>query len=159
MNAGGRRRSLLLRTAAVAAGVVIVDQATKSLALARLSDEGVDVFWTLRLRLAFNSGMAFSQGGGFTGAITIVGLVLVVVLVLVARRAERPVVAVALGLLLGGACGNLFDRLFRSHGGAVVDFIDFQWWPVFNVADVGVTCGAALLVLTSLREPAPTAAR
>ena len=52
---------------------------------------------------------------------------------------------------VGGAVGNLTDRLFRHNGGAVIDFIDLRWWPVFNVADAAITCGAILLVLTGLR--------
>ena len=57
------------------------------------------------------------------------------------------------GLLLGGATGNVVDRVFRGHGGAVVDFIDLQWWPVFNVADTCVVTGALLFVLVSSRKP------
>ena len=60
---------------------------------------------------------------------------------------------VSAGLLIGGALGNLVDRVFRGDGwlhGAVVDFIDVQWWPIFNVADIGVTCGAVLFALSSL---------
>ncbi len=142
-------------TAGVAAAVVVVDQVTKTLALEQLAHRSVHLVWTLRLRLAFNPGIAFSQGEGFTGVITIVGLVLVVGLVIVARKVDRAIVGAGLGLVLGGACGNLSDRLFRDHGGAVVDFIDLQWWPVFNVADVAITCGAVLLVLTTLRDPSP----
>jgi signal peptidase II len=70
-----------------------------------------------------------------------------------ARRVTSATLAVALGLVLGGAVGNLADRLVRGNGGAVIDFIDFQWWPVFNLADVAISCGAVLLVLRSLREP------
>jgi signal peptidase II len=67
--------------------------------------------------------------------------------------------AIALGLVLGGALGNLADRLIRGHGGAVIDFIDFQWWPVFNVADMAITIGAVLLVIAGFREgEAPTGA-
>jgi signal peptidase II len=61
----------------------------------------------------------------------------------------------AVGLIVGGAIGNLLDRLFRAPGwfrGAVVDFIDLQWWPIFNVADIGVTVGGALLLLTSVLD-------
>ena len=65
-------------------------------------------------------------------------------------RSTRHVGAVALGLVLGGAAGNLLDRLFREGsgflGGGVVDFIDLQWWPIFNVADAAVTIGGLLLV-------------
>jgi signal peptidase II len=63
--------------------------------------------------------------------------------------------AVALGMIVGGASGNLCDRLLRGDAGllhgSVVDFIDFQWWPVFNVADIGVVCGAILLVIATFR--------
>ena len=60
-------------------------------------------------------------------------------------------------MIVGGALGNVLDRAFRGdagffHGG-VIDFIDFQWWPVFNVADIGVVCGAVLLVISTLRDP------
>jgi signal peptidase II len=82
----------------------------------------------------------------------------VVVLVAVGRSVDRTAIAVALGLVLGGALGNLADRLFRSPGfgrGSVVDFVDLRWWPVFNVADAAITCGCVVLVLLSLgRSPA-----
>lgn len=107
--------------------------------------------WTLWLRLAFNSGAAFSMGPGLTPFLTIAGVGLVGMLVVMTRDVTKKSAAVALGFLLGGAIGNLSDRLFRDHGGAVVDFVDFGWWPVFNVADTALVCGAALLVLTSLR--------
>ena len=141
--------------AAVAAAVLAVDQATKSWAVASLSDgRTIHVVWTLELDLAFNPGFAFSQGTGLTGLITIVGLGLVAGLLWWSRGVTSPLLAVGLALLLGGACGNLADRLLRDHDGAVVDFIDLQWWPVFNVADMAVFCGAVILVLASLREPA-----
>ncbi len=141
-------------TATVAAGVVAADQVTKSLVLSRLGDEPVHLFWTLRFNLSFNRGVAFSQGQGLGPVITVAALVLVVVLVVMSRTTRGKLPAVALGLLIGGACGNLGDRLFRDHGGAVIDFIDLQWWPIFNVADMAITVGAALLLLTGLREPA-----
>lgn len=149
----GRRRPLLVLIAPVAAIVVAVDQATKSLAVDRLADEAVDVFWTLRFNLAFNSGLSFGQGQGLTGYITVVAVVLVVGLIWWSRQLTSRPMAVGVGLLIGGACGNLADRLFRSHDGAVVDFIDFQWWPIFNLADIAVFCGAGLLVLATMREP------
>lgn len=66
--------------------------------------------------------------------------------------------AIAAGLVAGGALGNLIDRAFRAgpgfFGGGVVDFLDLQWWPVFNLADSSIVAGAALLVLVSAREPA-----
>jgi signal peptidase II len=72
-------------------------------------------------------------------------------LVLMSGSATRTSAAVALGLLLGGAVGNLSDRLFRDHDGAVIDFIDFGWYPVFNVADMALVTGAILLVLVNAR--------
>ena len=150
-----------------AAFVVAVDQVTKSWALRVLDDGPVDVVWTLRLNLSFNSGAAFGLGKGLAPFFVAAGVVMVVVLVAVGRAAgTTPPAAVALGLVLGGAVGNLADRLLRDHGGAVVDFIDLQWWPVFNVADAAITCGALALVLTGARRddgphgsgtaPAPT---
>ncbi len=140
-------------TAFVATAVAVTDQATKTLALAGLGEEPVHLFWTLRLNLSFNRGIAFSQGQGLGPLITVAGLLLVVALVLMSRTASDSPTAVALGLLIGGACGNLGDRLFRDHGGAVVDFIDLQWWPIFNVADVAITTGAVLLLVAGMRKP------
>jgi signal peptidase II len=143
--------------AAVVGVVVSLDQLSKSWAVATLADgHAIHLFWTLELDLAFNPGLAFSQGTGLTGLITIVGLGLVAGLFWWSRGVTSPLLATGLALLIGGACGNLADRLFREHGGAVVDFIDPQWWPVFNVADTAVFFGAALLILSSLREPAAT---
>lgn len=135
---------------AVAATVVALDQATKSLALEALAGRGpIDLFWTLQLRLSFNSGAAFGIGRGVTPFLTLAAVVLLFVLLGASRTAATRLAKVSLGLLVGGAMGNLTDRLFRGHGGAVVDFIDFQWWPVFNVADVAISVGAVLLVLAS----------
>ncbi len=77
----------------------------------------------------------------------------IVVVVLGVRKNQNPLVAVAAGFVVGGAIGNLLDRLFRGDAwlhGSVVDFIDFQWFPIFNVADMGVNIGGALFVLWSL---------
>ncbi len=140
---------------AMAAVVVVLDQLTKHWALDAL-DGGrtIDLFWTLRLNLAFNTGMAFSQGGGFGPVIGVVALIVVVIIVLSIGNTSSRLGVSAAGLLIGGAIGNIIDRLFRDEGwfrGAVVDFIDVQWFPIFNVADVGVSVGGVLLVLTHLR--------
>jgi signal peptidase II len=141
-----------------ALAAVAVDQATKSWALEALRDGPIDLFWTLRFRLAFNSGAAFSLGEGMPWLFAILAIGVVGFLVYLAGRTRlRPAAAVALGLVAGGAVGNLIDRLFRSHDGAVVDFIDLQWWPVFNVADSCLTVGILLLILTWGREPADDA--
>jgi signal peptidase II len=138
----------LLLAAAVAAVVVVVDQWTKTLALHGLADGPVHLFWTLRLNLSFNSGAAFGLGRGVGPIVLVLGVVMLVLLLGLGRLAmSRTLAALALGLLVGGAAGNLADRLFRDNGGAVIDFIDFQWWPIFNAADIAITFGAGLLVL------------
>ena len=143
---------------AAAAAVVAVDQLTKWWALKALSgDRVIDLVWTLRLRLVFNTGAAFSSFEGL-GPLLGVAAVLVAALLLFNRRlASDRWSAVAAGCIAGGALGNLADRLFRSRdgflGGAVVDFIDVQWWPVWNVADMGVVLGGAALVWRVYRQP------
>ena len=142
--------------AAVGAVTVAVDQATKTWALESLAGrQPLHVVGSLQLALSFNSGMAFSLGRG--SGLTIVPIAVVVVLVVVyaARNLTGRVAAASVGLVVGGAVGNLVDRLVRDHDGAVVDFVDLQWWPVFNVADACIVVGGALLALTSLRRPAP----
>jgi signal peptidase II len=150
-----RRGSGLAITVGVAVTVVVLDQLTKRWALRRLADGNIDLFWTLRLNLTFNSGMAFGRGEGFGPVIGVLVMVVVVVLLLSLRRAGSRLASVAVGLVIGGAVGNLLDRLFRGDDGflqgAVVDFIDVQWWPVFNVADMGVVIGGLLLVVGSFR--------
>ena len=137
----------------VAAAVVIADQVTKHLALSALSDGSVHhVVWTLQFNLAFNSGMAFSTGQGIGRWIGLLALVVAVAVLAMVRRADSRAVVVAAGLVAGGAVGNVVDRLFRGEGwmrGRVIDFIDFQWFPIFNVADIAVNVGGALFVLWS----------
>ena len=143
----------------IAALVVLVDQLTKRWALSTLADRNIDLIGSLRFNLAFNKGMAFSQGTGLGPIIGVVALVVVVGLLVSIGRSTSPVYPFAVGLIIGGAVGNLVDRLFRSPGwlrGGVIDFIDVQWWPIFNVADIAVTVGGALLILSTLR-PAPAA--
>lgn len=143
----------------VAVVVVVVDQLTKHWAVNALVDRNIDVFWTLRLNLSYNTGMAFSQGEGLGPIIGVVALVVVVVLVLNLKQGANRLTSIAVGLVIGGALGNVIDRVFRAPGffrGAVVDFIDFQWFPIFNVADTAITIGGALLVLGAwLRGRAP----
>jgi signal peptidase II len=143
---------------AVAAAFVLVDQLSKHWAVNALADgDERHVVWTLQWNLAFNSGMAFSRGEGLGPVIALLALLVVVVLVVSSARVGGRLARVAAGMLIGGAAGNLVDRVFRGDGwlhGSVVDFIDVQWWPIFNVADVGVTVGAVLFLLASLRpEP------
>ncbi len=150
--------------AGVALFVLAIDQLSKSWALERLSDGSIiDVVWTLRFNLAFNTGMAFSKGAGSGAIIGLVVLVVVGVLLFVARTMRSRVQLVLVGLIIGGALGNVLDRLFRAPlagepsgfmRGAVVDFIDVQWWPIWNVADMAVVVGAIALALYGMRaEP------
>jgi signal peptidase II len=139
----------------LAAFVVVLDQITKQLAVSRLADGAVDVIWTLRFRLTYNSGMAFGAGSSLGPLIAIGAFVVVMFLAKSISGQPRLVNQVAVGVLVGGATGNLVDRLFRSPGflrGAVVDFIDFGWFPVFNVADIAINVGAALLILSVLTD-------
>ena len=157
----GSARSLR-PTLLVAAGVVVLDQLTKHWAVNRLSDgRDIDLIGSLRFHLTFNSGMAFSRGQGLGPIIGIVAVVVVVVLLRSLRREGSLLLDVATGLVIGGALGNVLDRVFRGDGlmdGSVIDFIDVQWWPIFNVADMAVTIGGILLVVSTLllgRHPAP----
>jgi signal peptidase II len=118
--------------------------------------------WTLQWNLAYNTGMAFSRGEGLGPLIALLALLVVIVLVVSTARVESRVARFAAGLLIGGAIGNLTDRVFRGRGwlhGGVIDFIDVQWWPIFNVADIAVSVGAVLFALSSLflprQAPAP----
>jgi signal peptidase II len=151
--AGGtriRRRYGLI--AGVAAVVVCIDQLTKWWALNTLDDRVIDLVGSLQLALTFNTGGAFGLGSRFVPVLAVVAVGVVLLVVVRGDTSTHPAVAFALGLVLGGAFGNLSDRLFRDPGllrGAVVDFIDLQWWPIFNVADMAVSCGCILLVLTA----------
>jgi signal peptidase II len=147
-----RHDGFRLAWAPVALFVIVLDQLTKHWAVNELVDRDIEVFWTLRLNLSYNSGMAFSRGQGFGPVIGVVALVVIVVLLLSLKRQPGRLTDIAVGMIVGGAVGNVIDRLFRQEGwfrGSVVDFIDFQWFPIFNVADMGVTVGGALLVLAS----------
>ena len=131
-------------TAGVALSVAAADQVSKTWALHHA--HGQHVIWTLRLDLAFNTGIAFSQATGSPPLVTLVALAVLVALLAVARRSADTFSALAVGLVIGGAVGNLVDRLVRHHGGAVIDFIDLRWWPVFNLADAAVSLGVVLAV-------------
>jgi len=140
----------------VVLAAVVVDQLTKHWAVSHLNDGHVDhVIWTLQWNLSFNGGMAFGQGQGFGPFIAVIATIVVVVLLLSLRQQGTTRSHVPIGLIVGGALGNIIDRLFRGEGflhGKVIDFIDFQWFPIFNVADMCVNTGGALLILSYLFE-------
>jgi signal peptidase II len=139
---------------AVAGAVLAVDQLTKAWALVALDDGPIGLIGPIRLSLTFNTGGAFGLGGSAIPFLALGALALVVVMATVGDAARHGPTAVALGLVLGGALGNLADRVFRDPGllrGAVVDFIDLRWWPVFNLADSGITVGCVLLLITGWR--------
>jgi len=146
-----------------ALAVYALDQLTKWWALETLADgHTIELVGSLRLRLVFNTGAAFSLGSGFGPLVGVVVLAIVVVLIRAGRTAPDTRTAVVLGVVAGGAVGNLSDRLLRDGdgflSGAVVDFIDLRWWPVFNVADIAVVCGGLALALVLGRgSPSPPA--
>ncbi len=158
---GGTRRSSgrgrLVVLTAVALVVVLADLASKVWAVARLSDgHSVKVFGGfVYFALTRNTGAAFSLASGFTVVLSALAVAIIVVIVRTARRLTSTWWAVALGLVLGGAVGNLADRIFRSPGvfrGAVVDFISLfdpvsPPWPVFNLADSALVLGVIIAVV------------
>lgn len=145
-------RSGVLRLYTIAAVTTLVlDQATKVWALGALTDGRVvpvlgDV---LSLRVIRNSGAAFSIGDDMTWVMTIFAVLVTGAIVWVTPRIRSRHWALALGLLLGGSLGNLYDRFFREPGplrGHVIDFIDYAGYFVGNVADIAIVGGAGLLV-------------
>lgn len=138
---------------AVAAGVLGLDQLTKWWAVNALDDGPIDIIGGfLALRLVFNPGAAFNSLQGSGVLIAVIAIVVVLVLVRVSGSAEHRHEAVLFGLILGGAAGNLADRIFRADGfldGKVVDWIDLWFIPTFNVADSSLTIGALLAVVVS----------
>lgn len=149
--AAERRRRLVL-LGLVALATLALDQVTKSLAVAQLQSHSVHIVGPIWLRLEYNSGVAFSIGTGLTGPIIVVVVVLVAAVAWFARRVPTTPAAVGVGLILGGAVGNLSDRVFRGHHGAVVDFIYTRYWPTFNLADASIVCGCFLLAISVLRS-------
>lgn len=140
-----------LRTSALGLAVVIVDQATKAVVEAEISPgERVGAIGPLQLTNVENTGIAFGLASG--GGIAIVaGTVIAIALILAifGRDPTRSGAWAAVGLLAGGALGNLVDRLSK---GAVTDFIDLPAWPAFNVADIAITVGVIALSWALLTE-------
>jgi signal peptidase II len=133
------------RAALVAAGTVAVDQAVKALVRSTIDrGDAVDVILGIKLVNVRNSGIAFGMfsGGGVLLVIFAIAA-LTALLIFFARHRDRPLVWLPTGLLIGGAAGNLIDRVRES---GVTDFIDFPWWPAFNVADIAITFGVLTLL-------------
>lgn len=133
-----------------AATVLVVDAISKAWASASL-DEPVELVGSLSLQLAHNPGVAFGVGDSLPSWVLLV--ITGVICTGIAWGGWTGVLhpPVAAGLIFGGAVGNLADRL---TGGSVVDMIHLTWWPTFNLADVAICTGAALLVIGSFRVPA-----
>jgi len=149
-DSGARRLAVAL---AVMAAVVAVDQLTKWWAVSRLGIGPIHVIGTLDLELSRNTGASFSLFQGKAFVLVPVAVVLAAVLSVMAWRAPTSGRAVILGLILGGALGNLADRFFRDDHGAVVDFVALHFWPTFNVADACIVVGCILLLISLLRGP------
>ncbi len=149
-SSGARR---LVVAVAVTVAVVAGDQLAKWWAVTHLANGPVHLIGPLDFELSRNTGSAFSlfQGEGFL--LIPVAMVLVAGLLVMVWRAPSAVRAATLGLILGGALGNLSDRLFRGDHGAVVDFVALHFWPTFNVADASIVVGCALLLVSLLRGP------
>jgi signal peptidase II len=133
------------RAALVAAATVAADQAAKALVRTSIDrGDAVDLILGIKLVNVRNRGIAFGMFSG-GGALLVIFAVaaLVALLVFFARHRDRPLVWLPTGLLIGGAAGNLIDRV-RDHG--VTDFIDFPAWPAFNVADMAITFGVLTLL-------------
>jgi len=140
----------------VAVFVVAADVISKAIVVSRLVNRPpVHVLGDfLELVLTRNSGAAFSIGASMTIVFTAIAVGVVIYILRAARNLRSLGWAVALGLLLGGATGNLLDRIFRAPGlfvGHVVDWIQLPHWPVFNLADSSVVCGGILVALLALR--------
>jgi signal peptidase II len=148
-----RRGAAILFSAAAIA--YLLDRVTKLWAERRLADAPIEVIrGALTLRFTTNSGGAFSLGQSAPWLFAAATITVSVAIVATAFRHRDPLVAAALGLILGGALGNLTDRATRGPGlsGQVIDFVDPHIWPIFNVADASIVIGALLLAWSSYRS-------
>jgi signal peptidase II len=140
---------------AIVLGIVAADQLSKLWAVRELADAPVSIIGSdVSFELTRNTGSAFSLFQAFTPLLALIAIGVAVLLVREVRRSRDTLMIVGLSLVLGGALGNLADRLFRSPGflkGAVVDFVHVGRFPTFNVADSAITIGAALIVIWAVR--------
>ena len=139
---------------AIAAVVVVADRLTTTLVLDHLHDVR-HVWGPVGLALTFNSGFAFSLFSGRAVAVTVLLCIGVVVLAFVVAQVKTVPLAVGAGLVLGGAVGNLSERIAGGHGGQVPDFITLDYWPTFNVADASIVVGCGLFLVSLARGPRP----
>ncbi len=139
----------------IAAAVVVVDQVSKSWAVSHLQSGPVHLIGPFSLRLEYNPGFAFSLGTAYSSELAVVAFIVSLVLLVSSLRTRSTLTRYACGLIAGGALGNLADRLFRSTGGAVVDFIYSGFWPTFNLADASIVLGAVILGISLLRQDRP----
>ncbi|MEV7235116.1 signal peptidase II [Streptomyces sp. NPDC051020] len=150
----GQRKIMVLFVVAVFA--YLLDLISKMIVVAKLEhQQPIEIFgeW-LRFDAIRNAGAAFGIGEAFTVIFTVIAATVIVVIARLARKLYSLPWAIALGLLLGGALGNLTDRIFRSPGlfkGAVVDFIAPAHFAVFNLADSAIVCGGILIVILSFK--------
>lgn len=146
VDGGARRAARWLAAGAVVVVVLALDQVTKAIVRAEIvPGQQNDVLGPLSFVNVHNRGVAFgflSGGGAIVLVVVLAALTLLVAYF--ARHADRPLLWLPTGLVLGGALGNLIDRV---HQGYVTDFIRFPHWPAFNVADIAITCGVVVLVL------------
>jgi signal peptidase II len=134
---------------AIALAVVILDWVTTAVAIDHLHDVR-HVWGPFGLALTYNSGFAFSLFSGRAVAVTVLLCFGVLVLAVIVAQVRTVPLAVGAGLVLGGAVGNLGQRIFGGHGGRVPDFITLRYWPTFNLADACVTIGVVVVVVALL---------
>ena len=157
-------RQRVVEVLLIVGSILGLDQLTKQLILRSLdpgpcSVDGacVDIFWTLRLNLIFNPGASFSTGRGLGPLIGAISFVMAAAMIYLASRSISKLQRRIFASIAGGALGNGFDRLLRAEdgflSGEVVDFIDFQWWPIFNIADIAIVSAVALAIVTSFLAP------
>ena len=135
--------------------VITADRVTKIFAERTLQDGPVELIpGVLDLRYTTNPGGAFGLFGGIPWLFATISAAVIVAIVISSRKLPATSSAIGLGLVLGGAVGNMIDRAIRgpAFSGEVVDFIDLQVWPIFNVADSAIMIGAAILLIAGLRR-------
>ncbi len=142
----------------VALAVIVVDQLTKWWAVGALDDGTIhEGPFGSQLRLVYNTGSAFSLGSGLGPLFAVLAVAVSIALTWMVKRVPLRSVVFGLGLVQGGAIGNVIDRAFRDGDGflrgPVVDFLEMgSWWPVFNIADVAIVVGGIIVVLLGSRE-------